>query len=312
MTSTEEALLAAYAALPQPTYRDMGGLTMSRLGGCRRQAAHLRAGTPPSDPDANGTSAAVGSAIHAALLPGIAAALGGACEVEVEYRGIRGTVDVVAADRTVELKTVTASFFDWLAGRDWELPLTWRMQTAAGALGAGRRTCDVLVLDRVSGRVQVVEVDADDELPELDDWLTQVEGYRDPGLAPRDGRGPGQSKVCDWCEYRSLTWPPRDDGADPQAVVLDREDGPAVEAALASYADARDRGRRADEDRDWWRSVLSATPDGAYGAWRLRWSDRVTQVLDGAEARRRLEQLGYPVPVTERKSRAIEVKRQKR
>src|SRR6188768_1896159 len=94
------ALDDAMTNTPQPTYRELGGLSMSGLGGCRRKGAYRIAHTAPIETiDLDNRAAEVGTALHAQWLPILAELLGGQCEVESSLTAgelsVPGTVDLL-------------------------------------------------------------------------------------------------------------------------------------------------------------------------------------------------------------------------
>lgn len=290
-----DALNDAMTDTPQPTYRQDGGLSMSALGGCRRQGAYWLAHTTPTERISDSRAAEVGTALHAQWLPMMAELLGGSCEVETALTAgdvsVPGTVDLLLHDAVIDLKTVNQRGFDLLTAPRRR----WVAQVTAGALATGCADCAVLVVDRDTGRVKWFQWQTVDHAADVWDWI--ADANRDPEQVARDFRGPGIDRECDWCPFAWTCWPEQE-GAAPQAILI--QDDPGTEAMLAQYVDAAAREKQAKADRDFARACLSGSPAGQYGTLQLKWRRSAgRERLDDTEARRLLADLGMPIPVTQ-------------
>jgi hypothetical protein len=178
------------------------------------------------------------------------------------------------------------------------------MQATAYGLALGSHTAVLLYINRDTGERFTVGWPVKDYADRLLDWLGQA-NYP-PEQVPRDERGPGLSMICDECPFAEECWAPIRPDQDPQGVVANEI---GVEEALMRYADARQQGKHADEDKEFWRRVLAGSPKGAYGEWKLSWSHITVEVLDGDEAERMLVEAGLPVPTKAREQTRINVRR---
>ncbi len=290
------ALDDAMTDTPQPTYREKGGLSMSALGGCRRKGAYLLAHSIASDDGDEGDSRAaeVGTALHAQWLPLLAKLLGGSCEVEtwltVGDVAVPGTVDLLLHDAVVDLKTVGGRSFDLLT----QPRRTWVSQVTAGAMAMGVTDCAVLAVNRDDGRAKWWQWQVQDHADDVYRWIGDAD--HDPETVPRDYRGPGIDRECDWCPFAWTCWPEQPNGARPQAVLI-HDDADRAQA-LAEYVDAAAREKRATSDKQWARDRLTGSEPGRYGSYLLRWRKSAgREDLDKAEARRLLGELGLPIPI---------------
>ena len=297
--SMEEAVVldALEQAMQQgedPSYRADGGLSMSALGGCRRQGAYLWAQHPKEEEDDDGMRhAEMGTLLHAVILPRLALLLDGAYEVETvlerDDRAIPGTIDLLLDGAVLDLKTVGKSSFDFIRAPK----VKWRAQVTAGALATGNDYCMVLVLDRDTGRSQIFAWDVLDYLDELDDWLDDA--CRPVDEVERDFRGPGIAKECDWGPFVSTCWPGVE-GAAPQAILVKDDEG--TRDMLRLYLDAREVEKQAKADMAFARSCLSGSEPAQYGEFLLQWRrSQGRESLDIDEAKRILEDAGLPIPL---------------
>jgi hypothetical protein len=124
---------------------------------------------------------------------------------------------------------------------------------------------------------------------------------------PRDERGPGLSRTCDWCEWLTACWGPDavPGGKGIQANVLaevpDAERAAEIERMLKLYHSANIEERRAKEDKNYAREVLSQVPSGEYGEMVLKWSSgSTTTTFDVEAAKKALTGAGIPLPTMSR------------
>jgi PD-(D/E)XK nuclease superfamily len=314
-------------------------LGMSELGGCRRQAGFKVLGFEPTNPHeartdkyADSREAMIGTMIHETILPQIRA-MSLTAEIEVpvvlQFDGlpeIPGSSDLIDASEglILDLKTVGGYGADFVKSRGPSKKHLWQTHgyaTAAIQSGIPINSIALVYLDRSDG--QVVHVHYQDYDPhivtDMEEWWREVTSTDDPFTLPRDEKGPGLSKMCDWCEWMSACWGP---DATPgqkgvQKVVLDevppsqRRD--EVEEFLRKYKEASDREKEALEEKKFAREVLVGAESGVYGSMILKWGNPSTyEQLDSGAAEAALTAAGLPVPKIERSRDArIDVKRAK-
>jgi len=309
VTALAEAHRAENIARARPPHR----LSVSRLGGCTRQAGYALSGTPVSDtpPPAEARAANHGTWIHNGLLPRLADQVGGKHETDVIAHAaglaITGQSDLAVVESVdggeiVDVKTVNG--LDPVRrygphGEHW-------VQVLAYALGETQRTgrlirwAVLIYLDRSSGEEEVFvrEITPAVLLAIVDRVREIVAAAADPDTAPRTTaalpggrrwrmRGPGASYECDECCWLARCWPGAKPGVRGAQAAIVRTDA-AIEAALGAYSAAARASSDAALEQDFWRSVLAGSPAGIYGAWRLTWtkngSIRVTAVRALEEA----------------------------
>src|SRR5262245_2435222 len=109
-------LLAEYdAVMARDDYVHKYAITMSMLGKCRRQAAYaLQEGWPEASGQSSPESS-LGTLIHDALLPRLAARLHGQANVPVELPVgdliVGGTADLMYDTSALDLKTVSENYY---------------------------------------------------------------------------------------------------------------------------------------------------------------------------------------------------------
>lgn len=302
------------------------GLSMSALGGCPRQAAYRYTHTEPSNPelatDQDARAALHGTWIHAGLLPHLERVLGGDAEHEkpvtltIGDRQVGGTTDLWYQQEggVVDVKTARDTVIDKIMGRD-RAPVDHRIQVGGYALALAQaghepRWVAWLYIDRTSGdvRVMVEEWTQEFALEVLETcWRIQRDA-QDPDSAERGEHGPGLSVVCDGCPWLSRCWGPAADPGKPGGQETVAADDAEVGAALAAYADARERERAAKGEKDFWREVATGggRPSGEYGGWRFYWS-KAGEVTDTGRAVELLREHSIEVP-TKPGSRRLQVK----
>ncbi|BDT39574.1 hypothetical protein [Streptomyces yaizuensis] len=258
-------------------------LTMSGLGGCRRQAAYRLAATEPTDPDlvaGEHRTANLGTAVHRILLPALAHVLPGPAAAEAPVvlqdgsaRGVPGTTDLwwEPARAVIDLKTVGEHKLDRVLTRG-ESP-EHRKQVGGYALAKDARWVVWLYLDRSTGcHAVVVEEFGPAFRAEVWERVWEIQRLaRDPDFAPRDEHGPGLSYVCDGCPWLRRCW-----GRDARTGVRGAQShiamtDPQVETALGMYCAHRDEESRHKKLKNFWREVATGggRKPGPYGKWRF-------------------------------------------
>jgi hypothetical protein len=261
---------AAYDdAVTTDDYVHASAVTMSMVGGCRRQAAYaLRDGWPDTPSDSS-APAYLGGAIHTRLLPDLARRLEGDVEPEVEVtvEGVRivGHPDLVLREgECLDLKTVSQFYYAVVKGA---VPLDHRLQVTAGALATDCVGCCLLYVNRSDGDRFAVSWDVGEYTADLVTWARDIQ--HPPDDVPRDERGPVLSFKCDACPWVSQCWGPLDEYRAPQAAVIDEV---GIEMALEEYDRARVAESRGRLDKEFWRAALDGYDAGPYGSWELGWT----------------------------------------
>jgi hypothetical protein len=293
----QAAVAAAHVAETSSRARPPHRLSVSKLGGCTRQAAYALAGTPVSDtpPPAEARAANLGTWFHLGFLPRLADQVGGKHETDVIAHAaglaITGQTDLAVVESAdggeiVDVKTVDG--LDVVRrygpyGDHW-------VQVFAYALGETQRTgrlirwAVLIYVDRGTGAEEIFvrEITPAGLLAVINRVRDIIDAAADPDTAPRltaampGGRrwrmkGPGKSKGCDECPFLSRCWPGAKSGVVGAQASIVRTDA-AIEAALGAYGAAARTVSDAASEQDFWRSVLAGSPAGIYGSWRLTWT----------------------------------------
>jgi CRISPR/Cas system-associated exonuclease Cas4 (RecB family) len=249
------------------------GLTLSRLGGCRRQAGYLLSGEEPSDPErsesADGRPAplqdVIGSAIHRVVEEAARAGAepGDLIEHRVNVAGLAGRLDRYhAATRTVvDVKTVHNRIPKVRAFGPKRQELWQINANAAGLILAGVRVDRVRIdyIDRANGETYEWSAPVNpDVLRQALEWVREVRAS-DVQWLPRDHNATSQE--CSWCPFRSKCWAGGLPNRAPETVLFlehpqAREWVEELLAAKADKADAEEREERAKAALD------ALRPDG--------------------------------------------------
>lgn len=262
--------------------QDAPGVSLTYV--CQRQAAYRFAGVPYTDTvEDEKRAAALGTWVHAGLLPQLRRVVGGRARYEVPVQvtpWLSGHVDLwLHRERvTLDVKTCT----DGKLSRVRQYGADDR-HVAAGHLyahglaqtvkGAQPETVAVLYVGRERGdHVTVAQPYDPDVTAAALGWWVAAKQYADDGAPDQapigDRRGPGLDVVCDGCPFQSRCWPSLE-GVKPQARLV--KDGDVLtEDALAQLADAAKRKAAAERDADWAKALLDGTPPGQYGPWLLK------------------------------------------
>jgi hypothetical protein len=330
------AFRAANAKRARSQQRAIG---MSELGGCRRQAAFRVLNYEPTNPEeertdkyADSREAMIGTMIHETILP-IMEEMSMTAKIEVpvvlRFDGlpdIPGTSDLVDASEHLILDVKTVGRHGAMSvqthgpkkGHIWQ---THGYATAAIQAGINIKHIALVYIDRSDG--QVIHVHYQDYDPtvvtDIEQWWREVNAATDPFGLPRDEKGPGLSRTCDWCMFLNACWGadavPGNKGA--QRSILDEippsERRDEVENYLRQYRDATEREKAAKADKAFAREVLVGADSGVYGSMSLKWGAPGTyEQLDGEAAERALVAAGLPIPKVERSRDArIDVRKTK-
>jgi len=314
-------------------------LGMSELGGCRRQAGFKILGVEPSNPAdlrtdkyADSREAMIGTMIHETILPQIQAmSLTAEIEVPVVLRfdglpEIPGSSDLIDQSEglILDLKTSSHNGVEFIKNRGPSKKHLWQTHgyaTAAIQAGIPITRIALVYIDRADGQVVYVHYQDYDPtiVTDIEEWWREVNSTDDPFTLPRDEKGPGLSKICDWCPWLNACWGPDAVAGEKgvQRVLLEEVPPSArrdeVEEFLRKYKEAADREREAGEEKKFAREVLVGAESGIYGSMVLKWGHSSTyEQLDAKAAEATLTAAGLPVPKVERSRDArIDVKRTK-
>jgi hypothetical protein len=308
---------ARFTEASQRARRNLFGLSMSGLGGCRRKAAYQLAVVAPSDPQLATTgenrAANLGTMIHTGLLPELAAVLGGREEIDVELTVdvdgapvvVPGRSDLYWPDTRVllDLKTVGEHKLGQTVGYgpfDEHLVQVAGYACAAEQAGHPVEWIGWIYLDRGTGESHVIIEPFTDELREL---VVQrchelVNYAASPDDAPRDGPGPGDrfaNMMCNGCAWLRACW---GDTAEPGvagAQATKVEDYGGMEEVLLGYLKARDEESAAKERKEFWRELIVGNPMGTYGS--ARWFlSKSSETVDKSACAELLKASGQPLP----------------
>jgi hypothetical protein len=298
------------AAKPRSTQVRIG---WSEVGDCRAYLGFRLEGAWPSD-ETDSWGAQRGTAIHE-YLQAILAGPGVRTEVGTEYRGIPGHADLVDATSVTDIKS-TRLANSKLWAEDHSLLRPKRIQAhgyAAGLVDAGELPQDATV------RLLVVPVDGT-----FADWWAWEEPF-DRTLADegadrleevRERLAAGEHLPKDkpyaycqtWCEFFSLC---RTQGETAGEVITD----PETLAAVAAYAEARDRESAGKKDKERVAPLVRGL-NGIAGDYRVSMGEpgEDKEVPDEDAIRADYEARGLPVPVTTKPGQAgrLNVRRVKR
>lgn len=280
----------------QEARRALFGLSMSYLGGCRRESAYRIAGLEP-DPqyvhvmnEDEARAAMVGTWIHDGLLPDLAALLaGGEHEKRVELVvPIGDTVDGVtpltkvdgstdcytraAGGGVIDLKTVGAyklGDIDVYGPRDRHRTQVRGYAAALVQMGVPVAWTAWVYLDRGDGSVKtVVEPFGQEEYVSV---LRRVQHLvqlaQDPDYAPRDERGPGLSWVCDGCPFLRRCW---GEGAEPgssRAIAV--HDDADIAYAGEQVVELRAKATVLEKQIDFFKAQVGKPEAGQYGGIKV-------------------------------------------
>lgn len=183
------------------------GLSFSAIGGCRRRAGYLMAGTL-----ATNASASVQSAMGSAAHDWIAQAAKEQCpedlvEHQVEFAGITGTLDRYHDGELIDSKTTSSRWLEKVKANG--ISRSWRYQTAgyaAGLIKQGHkvRTIRLDVLARDTGEQwQHTRPFDPAEVAEALQWVDFVRSS-DLDMLPRDYEPDGP--MCQGCPFLRTCW----------------------------------------------------------------------------------------------------------
>lgn len=298
MTAVADLHAAANAVDSRRSRSRQRKLGPSAVGGCRRKAAFIAAGTPATDDGGSKMAAILGTWIHKGALDALRREYGALIEVAVENEMLKGSLDALYLDAlTVEdVKTMGRFAFEWREQAGVALAHLYQVHLYAYLLRTGaipRRTRtrlrragwaeDTVQVEQVV--VRYVNRDTGDEWVHVQpydpkitsdalEWLAGL--YESvasvgPELVERGEDGPGLSVICDSCRWLTACWgPQRVDGAMRQAVLV--RDDRDVEQALIEYDQARAVEKEAKAVKDLARAKLTASDPGRYGELVLGWS----------------------------------------
>jgi hypothetical protein len=315
---------AAANARGQRARRRLFGLSMSYLGGCRRESAYRIAGCEPDAQyvavmsEEQARAAMVGTWIHDGLLPELAALLAGGdhemfCELvaPVGPSDDQGVIPLVKVDGSadcytraagggvIDLKTVGAfKLGDIEVYGPRNRHRTQVRGYAAALVQAGLPVAWTawVYLDRGDGSVKtVVEPFGREEyVAVLRRVKHLVDLAQDPDQAPRDENGPGLSWVCDGCPFLRRCW---GEGAEPGSAravaVHDDED---IAYAGEQVVALRKEYNALEKKIDFFKAQVGKPTAGQYGGISVSYGKDGTKP-DVPAMIKRLEELGERIPM---------------
>lgn len=304
------ALKQMSAARARPAHM----LSLSGIGRCTRRAAYALAGTPPSDqhPVREQKAANLGTILHDAMVPSLAAQLGATFELPVILKAaglaLPGRYDIYDLDNAdlIDLKSVGEHRLSRV--RRFGVFREHRVQGMAYALalyqaGLPVRTVTFLYVDRARGDHETISLPFTranalkviDRVSELKfAAISPDDAVRDP-----DGRrrriGPGWSFECDDCPFLRRCWGPDAQPGQRDIAAHRPVDAAEVQAACAALVAARDAMNEAKLTMEFHRTRLSHAVPTTYGKYKIT-PDRGSMRPDQVAMAARLEELGEQVP----------------
>lgn len=311
---------------------DPWALSMSGLGGCRREAAYRLAGVEPTDPglarDGEARQAMIGTWIHAGLLPEFENVLAHAdIELPVELRAevaragedpveltVPGTTDCyshVMGGGALDLKTIYAHGLGRIDHDGVKYAHRWQVRGYALALrqlGLPVAWTAWFYLDRSSGEVLVVvEPFGEEEEAETLEYIDRLWGLAAvPDRAPRSERGPGLSVVCDGCAWLRQCWGP--DAKPGDSAALQVHDRPDVAFAARRYKELGDQIAELKKEQERFGAMVGRPAPGSYrdeaGEMIIKYQKDGEEV-DKSAAVAQLTLLGGEVPTRPRQGNRL-------
>jgi hypothetical protein len=277
LTGAVAAAFGRHARRQQLARADPYALTMSKLGGCTKEAAYRLAGTPVSDPQRplrESRQAALATWEHAGLLPELAAILGGTTRHEVDLRlsagddVILGRADLIWPEgkTLVDLKTLHSAKLNRVASSARPY-VAHRLQVGGYALAAVQAGLAIewaawAYMDRESGEDRILAARFDDAFAlEVLERVWEIQRWRrNPDEAPREG----PLVVCADCPWHLRCLGEPVDPA-PARHPLPRYDDPQTAFWLRRYDEARAQITELQKRRDFARAMFTRRPPGVYG-----------------------------------------------
>lgn len=314
---------AAANAAGQQARSNLFGLSMSYLGGCRRQSAYRVAGSDPDpqyvkvmDQD-EARAAMLGVWLHEGLLPHLAELLaGGEREMSVELvapvgeeeNGIVPLVKVAgsadcytraAGGGVVDLKTVGAfklADIDAFGPRPRHRDQVRGYAAAVVQMGLPVAWTAWAYLDRGDGSVRVVvEPFGREEYVGVLRQVRYLVGFaKDPESAPRDERGPQLSWVCDTCPFLRRCWGPDAEPGDKSGIAV--HDDQEIAFAGEQVVELRAQRTALDKRIDFYKAQVGRPDAGRYGGVTVSYG-RNGLKADAPKMEERLRELGEPIPM---------------
>lgn len=311
-----------FTARAQSARSNLLGLSMSGLGGCRRQAAYRLAEVAPMDPamamSGENRTANMGTMIHDGLLPLLATVLGDSAQdetpVELRLTTSSGREIVIAgrsdmywgqAQAVIDLKTATEHKINKVLGSGPQY--SHRVQVAGYALACEQAGLKVrwiawIYLDRALGEQYVVAEEFTDELRELvRDKVEELVNYSAaPDDAPRDGPGPGPrwaNMQCNGCPWLRNCWGETAEPGIVGAQLAKIEDYGGMENVLVQYLTALRAEGEARESKEFWKDFLDGAKPGVYGKAQWGRARPPAPSIDKDACVELVRAAGMPVPM---------------
>lgn len=314
---------AAANTVGQQARRNLFGLSMSYLGGCRRESAYRIAQVDP-DPEHvlvmnedEARAAMVGTWIHEGLLPHLAEMLaGGEREMPVELVApigeeengvtplakVTGSTDCytrAAGGGVIDLKTVGAfklADIDVFGPRQRHRSQVRGYAAAVVQAGLPVAWTAWAYLDRGDGSVRVVvePFGREEYVGVLRQVAYLVTLSRDLEGAPRDERGPGLSWVCDGCPFLRRCWGQDAQPGDKAGIAV--HDDEEIAFAGQQVVELRAQRTALDKRVDFYKAQVGRPDAGKYGGITVSYGRNGVKP-DAAKMQARLEELGEPIPM---------------
>lgn len=314
---------AAANTVGQQARRNLFGLSMSYLGGCRRESAYRIAQVDP-DPEHvlvmnedEARAAMVGTWIHEGLLPHLAEMLaGGEREMPVELVApigpeedgvtplakVTGSTDCytrAAGGGVIDLKTVGAfklADIDVFGPRQRHRSQVRGYAAAVVQAGLPVAWTAWAYLDRGDGSVRVVvePFGREEYVGVLRQVAYLVTLSRDLEGAPRDERGPGLSWVCDGCPFLRRCWGQDARPGDKSGIAV--HDDEEIAFAGQQVVELRAQRTALDKRVDFYKAQVGRPDAGRYGDVTVSYGRNGVKP-DVAKMQARLEELGEPIPM---------------
>jgi hypothetical protein len=223
--TTAELLLEWDQRRPRSRQTEIG---MSEVGGCRRRAGYLLAGTERSNPSGS-VQAVMGTAVHAAVeqihrdmqTAGLIPA-DDLVEHEVRFAGVLGHLDRYVADeaRLIDTKTTSDRWLQHIKVHGPDRAHLWQTHLYGAALIAQgkpvrRITIDYLARDTGNDHQAHLPFEAS-AVKEALDWLKTI---RDTPLEYLNRDYAPDSSFCEHCPFRDECWAGGVAGRDERSVL---------------------------------------------------------------------------------------------
>lgn len=170
----------------------------SELGGCRRRVYYRLVGQEETNPNTLALSSFMGTAIHAAIEKLFDGEEGVTVELEVESRGLKGHIDLVADNTITDWKTITKKNVAYFGSRQQR----WQTQTYALMANDNGHNIDTVQLVGIARDgnendiVVLTEPYSEEVALEALAWLDEVKAATEAPAPEKDA-----TFCADYCPY---------------------------------------------------------------------------------------------------------------